>query len=322
MPLSGTPWTNDYRLHSIRFHPDGGSELIITGITQGSLNANTEVDKEVTSGHHFPQSAHIRRIAPVASFSSYNLAALWGVDGPGVAGGTATCIHSTVNPGLQMYFSKMICNGPDAGGHLEYTIGEGLIVPTSLSVDHRGSALVSYDIYAASLAGAAPFVKAVSASLPGAQDDGVRWTMDEAKFAGTKYWGKTQINIAWNPVVTQIGGDSELYDSSVVLTSMTPRVTVRGIDPDWLDNEGLNDGLTTLVGESTIPSTTLFWFKERSSTPATNNWITLGVTAIASWEQIAGGGPLSPAETTLALDCIKISGQQAISAATGQVAPV
>lgn len=312
-------WTKDYRLHSIRFFPDGNtSAIVFGGVTNVSLPANPEVLAEISAGEIYPGAASLQTLRPVLSFSSFDLLGLWATGdpaGPGLNGGSASCVHSTTNVGLELYFAKWDCAGADtaATDHLRYTIGEGIIVPTTFNVDHRGNAVMSYDIFMVSDGAADPVLKADVAhgALPTHTNNNYRWTMDKMSLtdhAGAAEFieGKRNISIAFNPSVTQAGADSETFDSVSSVDSFRPRVTVSGVDPDWLatTSGALTDELATLNGHTvvTTASETIMYLKERNGAA---NDLSVSFAGLLNWDNVISGEPQSPAETGFSVDVTK-----------------
>jgi hypothetical protein len=308
-------WTKDYRLHSVRFHPDGGNELIISGITNGSIQPNAEVLREVTSGAIYAESAVLQTLRLVGSFTTFQLEQVWGADGPGVNGGDNSCIHGATNPGLDMVFVRQGCAGADsaANDHLIYNIAEGVIVPNNLTVDHRGNAEMTYDIFASSTgSGVSPVTKAdlPYANLPTLVDNSKRWTINEMWVNSIAMEGKRNISINFNANITQEGADSDTFDSVTSLDSMLQRAVITGVDPDWLDTTAgaQADEITGIFGETILagtagaPGTCYMYLKERNSATTLTEHIFLGLNGLLNWETVITGDPRSPSQAALAID--------------------
>lgn len=295
-------WTQNLRAHSLRFHPDGGSELIVGGITNMAIQGNPEILAEISAGQIMPGTASLQTLRPVASFTSFDLSGLLGVNGPGLNGGSDSCIHGTVNPGVEMFFAYYDCAGPGGTGtvHRKYQVSEGIIVPTSLTVDHRGNAQLSYDIYMNSDGVSDPVVKTseLAAALPTLTNNNYRWTMDAMTVTNIgatagALTGKRNINISFNPSVTQEGADSTTFDSVVALDAFRPKVTITGVDPDWLGT------IANLSGHSAVRATTVITLVERNG--AVGN-ITIAFDGLISFDTVVQGGPESPAQIVMSVD--------------------
>jgi hypothetical protein len=327
-------WTQDYRLHSVRFHPDGGNELIISGITSANIAPNPEVLREVTSGNIYATTAVLQTLRFVGSFTTNNLSGVLGADGPGINAGMASCITSASEPGLDFIFARQGCAGPEASGHLIYNVASGVIVPTSLSVDHRGNAEISYDVYAQSTDGSSPVTKADLASLPTLSGNDLRWTMNAMRVNDVPVEGKRSINISFNANVLQEGADSDTFDSVVSIDSMLQKIVVTGVNPNWLDTTASPqaDEVTGIFGESvtagdgaasggliTSEGSFHFYLKERNSTTGDagdSTHIYFGANGLLNWENIISGDPRSPSQTALAVDVTNPNGATAPIVAT------
>ena len=333
-------WTKDYRLHSVRFFPDGGSDLVISGITAANIAPNPEVLREVTSGNIYANTATLQTLRFVGSFTTQNLDAVLGANGPGINAGTASCITSVTNSGLDFIFARQGCAGPEASGHLTYNVANGVIVPTSMTVDHRGNAEISYDVYAQSIDGSSPVTKADLATLPTLSGNDLRWTMNAMRVNDVSVEGKRSININFNANVLQEGADSDTFDSVVSIDSMLQKIVVTGVNPDWLDTTAgaQADEVTGIFGESVTggdgaatagvinaEGSFHFYLKERNSLvgdAGDSTHIYLGANGLLNWENIVSGDPRSPSQTALAVDVTNPDGATApIVATTGVKIP-
>tara|TARA_B100000029_G_scaffold513941_1_gene615022 strand:+ start:498 stop:1517 length:1020 start_codon:yes stop_codon:yes gene_type:complete len=312
-------WNQDYRLHSVRFNPqrDGGEQpLVISGITSASVNPNADILREVTSGEIYANTAVLQTMRFVGSFTTQNLAQVLGTNGPGINAGSASCITSSPGngTGLDLYFARQGCAGPSSvDTHVQYNIAAGVIVPTTMTVDHRGNAEISYDIYARSVDGASPVTKVSLANnaLPTLAGNDLRWTLNQMWINGVLTEGKRSISINFNANVLQEGADSDTFDSVVSVDSMLQRIVVTGVNPDWLDNGTSNDGVSAIFGEQVTEGdaadpdaagTFSFFLKERNSDTTATEHIFLGANGLLNWENIVSGDPRSPAQTALAID--------------------
>lgn len=293
-------WTDHYRLHSIEFYPDGNpSTKIISGAVSGSITANPDVRREITAGSIYADTAVLQTLRPVGSFTTFNLEAAFGTNGPGL-GGADSCITSATNEGLNLFFARYGCAGPDSASsdHIKYNIGTGILVPNNLTVDHQGNAQVTYDIYAQSSGGADPVVKSTIAyaSLPTLTGNDKRWTMNQMSIGGTAVEGKRNITVNFNASVARESADSDLFDSVVSLDSMLQRLTVQGVQPKWLDT------VTGIEGETVTQTDSYFYLKERNSALAASEHIKVNFNGLVNWDTVVTGDTTSPAGATVAVD--------------------
>ena len=320
-------WQKNYRLHSISYFPDGPvTATIISGMSTATINGNPDVQREVTAGSIFAETASLNTIRPVVSFTTFNIEAA--LDGPGL-GGAASCITSAVNPGVFLYYARYDCAGPDvtAGDHLQYGIAQGVMVPTSLNVDHRGDATISYDIFVDYDGTTLPIAKSDVAFgglpvLTGTNSQ--RWTMDKMEIGGVLVEGKRNITVNFNSTITQEGADSSQYDSVSSIDGMLQQVTVQGVDPDWFEETASPPApaITGIVGETFLEGDpTRFYLKDRNVPIATTNHILLEFNGLANWDTIVTGDASSPAGSTLNIDLHSDGANPPITATTGVAIP-
>lgn len=308
-------WTNDYRLHSIVWNPVGASEVTLSAMSNQSLQANSEVLREVPGGALFAESASLQTVRPLLSFTTFDLATAISAFGIGGSGG---CITSDVDePGLDLYFAKRTCAGFDAAStHLKYNVAAGIIVPRSLNVSHRENATITYDVYVSSDGTNSPIVKDTGQTLPTLSTNDDRWTVGPMSVAGTAVEGKRDITIDFNPTVTQSAADSTTFDSVVSLDNFLQRVTVQGVEPSWFDDDG-TPTVATLSGKTVSDSTTNIILRKRNTLDTATEHIRLQLNGLLTWDNIISGDPRSPATTGFAIDLTRGSGGNApIIAAT------
>lgn len=310
------PWTNDQRLFAINYFPDANTAAIVFGgVTNASMPGNPEILSEISSGQIYPGAASLQVLRPVFSFTSFDLQGLWqtGTDnGPGLNGGPLSCVHGDTNPGVELFYAFYECAGPstDVGSvHRKYTIGEGVLVPTTLTVDHRGNAQMSYDLYVVDKAGTGiPIVKTnvATAALPTHTNNDFRWTMSKMTLPNTggtpvDVEGKRNITINFNPSVTQAGADSTQFDSVVSVDSFRPQVVVTGVEIDWLTS------IATLNGHSVAAAQSIIYLQERTGAAGAND-LSISFEGLLSWNNIVAGTPDAPATATLQIDVTELAG--------------
>lgn len=293
-------WNNDFRCSTIAVDSSGGAggELFIRSISRSNVRPNSEISKEVESQSIYPDTVVLNAVKPMASFTTYDLPgaiAALGLFGKCLTGGTAD------DYGIKLFGQKQSCSGVAGGSvHDVYTIANGVVVPTSLTVDHRGSGQISYDIYARSPDGTnAPFTYLENQALPTLPATNVgRWTMHAFTLASTVLLGKRNISINFNPTVTQEGADSDIYDGVVSVESIQPVVSVRGVNPKWFAASPLN----TLLGVAGTHANSSIVLRRRDVGLGAANHVRMTFAGLATWETVFDGSSNGPAETAINVD--------------------
>lgn len=303
-------WTRDFRAGHVQAHLVGmaGAE-VIHGVTSIGIRANSEIQKELSSGSVYADSVHLQTVRPVATFTTFDLPQA--IDHLGLLG---KCIISDVtHPGLSLFGQKQTCAGVASGSvHDEYLIKAGIIVPRTFSVDHRGNAQLTYEVYAAYDGTNAPILKNANVALPAHAVVG-RWTMHDLTLnGGAPLTGKRSITIDFNPGVLQEGADSEQYESVVSLSSLMPRVSVTGVDTSWFTT------VAGILGKTAAHATTAVRLKKRDVDIATAEHVTINFNGLVTWDTIFDGSTDSPATCNLSCD-VNYDGTNApIAALTAQ----
>lgn len=291
-------WDKNYRLYAVEMHtvPMAGAE-IISGISEGGINANSEVTRETTVGNLYAEAASLQGLRPVASFTTYNIAQA--IDTLGI-GGAASCVTSDgTHPGIKLYFAAWECAGPKSGvgsNHRVYNVKEGILVPRQLTVEHRGNARISYDLYCGFDGTNAPVLDSEQDTLPTLTNDAARWTMGPMTIGGVTVEGKKSITLDFGPSVSQEGADSDFYDSVTSLDNLLPQLRVAGVDPFWLDNVAI------LTGKSVVRSNTTVVLRKRNTTDVTAEHIQLAISGLVNWDEIIRGSQNSPATIGFNID--------------------
>lgn len=290
------PWSRDFRAGTIQKNAVGdASALTVRSLVNVQIRANSEVRKDQASGSLFPDTAALDAVKPVASFTTFDIngaLAAFGLSG--------LCFTSDVSkPGLLIYSQKQACAGVASGSvHDSYQIRQGVIVPRTLTVEHRGNAQISYDIYASYDGINDPVVRNSNVALPAAATGPVgRWTMGEAKIANVALEGKRSIQVDFNPTVAQEGADSEQFDRVTSIGSIMPRITINGVDTSWLTTHA------TLNGKQ-LTNNTYFALVKRDALLTAAVHAKINFQGLLSWDTLFDGMIAAPSQTSMAIDAI------------------
>jgi hypothetical protein len=222
---------------------------------------------------------------------------------------TGKCIAGDVDdPGFVAYAQKYSCAGASTSADSRsYTIKTGVVVPRTLQVDHQGNATITYECYAAWDGTNDPVTVATTATAPAYSgvtyptEPVYRWTMYSMTLNGTTLSGKRSISIDFGASVTHEAADGDKYPTVTSLTSLMPRVTVRGVDPAWL---AASTGTVDMDGTQVPNATSIISLLRRNTAVGTSGHIKLALTGLASWDTPFDGGIDGPGECTLNIDCL------------------
>ena len=292
-------WVNDYRAGHVQVENAGLQT--IAGVTRIRVAANSDIRKDASSGSPYPLSAHLVAVEPVLSFTTMEL----------LEAITNLTLNGVCTTDFRAFGQAQDCQGVKAGTtHDYYGVAKGSIVPTSLSIDHQGNAELSYDIYAASSDGsAAPVSRSTGVALP-ALTTPKRYEMYDLTVAGTTIEGKRNVTINFNPTVTLEGADSNIYPTAVSLSSLSPVMSIRGVDPNWLASIGIDGARGTAAN-------TILRFKDRDQLTTATSHISIAANCQVSWNTPFDAGPAAPAETDLQCDVYSTNGTAPLTVGLG-----
>lgn len=318
-------WNNDFRLAKITFHPDGQAAAVIEGLQDGGIEANPTTRRQVAAGSLYAKTASLENLSPTGEFNVLNIES--GITALGLGG---ACITSTVNPGLVLEFDRRDCKGPASGNvHMKYTVGTGVIAPTTLSVDHRGDAVLGYQIFAAYDGTNNPVViehKTAPAVLSTASDK--TFTMARADFNNAPLVeGKRNITIDFNPEVNSEGADSDTFDSVQSISSILSTIRISGVDPQWIKantNPDVADAVIndiTTGRDATGTDQLRIYLKDRNIPSASLGHILLECRGLVVPNTIISASPGAPAESSVEMALIQDGVNAPIVITTGVAIP-
>lgn len=261
--------TNIFKLHSLSIQVDprsNSSPLHVAAMESASMSTDVEVVREITAGRVFPQSGRINMRSVGMTFTTKDIKSM--LDTFGVSGG---CINTSASQdGIYLNVANYDCSAPKAGAvHTRYLLKKGLIVPQSLSVDHQGDAMITYQIVAVYDGTNEPLIQLVNQNLPTLGSDTNRWTMSHAKVNNVTMGQKTSFNVDFGVETSTRGSDSDNYDSYASVDAVRPTVTIRTLDPTAFTALG-GKAVIGKFGSSTLGSTNTWLLLRRRDTLATS----------------------------------------------------
>ena len=227
-----------YKPHSIKIFPDAlGSSVILQSVLNQGLELAPEHRAEVTAAESSP--GHVALVAqkPLLTGASYDLANL--IDAIGVSG---LCVKSATNTGIVAYWQKFDdCGTPVSGSsHRSYTMGNGLIVPKMLRVDHRADARLEFEFHPLSSDGAtSPITISDTAALPTITAAHARWTLGPITIGNKVLTEYSALEIDFGNSVESRGSSSFVYDTHIEMKTHAPKITITGINPAWFSGTNI-----------------------------------------------------------------------------------
>lgn len=292
-----------YKPHSIKIFPDAlGSAVILQSVLNQGLEMNPEHRAEVTASESSPGHVALVSQKPMLSAASYDLANL--LMAIGLSG---LCIKSATNPGVVSYWQKFdACGTPVSGSYQRsYTIGNGLIVPKSLRLDHRGDARVEFEVHMVSSDGStSPVVLSDTAALPSISAAHARWTLGPITIGNKSLSDYSGLEIDFGNTIESRGASSFVYDQYIEAKTFAPKITITGIDPAWFSATNI-----TATGIAAAYSTDKIFLRKRGQSgtnfvaDGTAEHIKFTPVGLASIGQASRAEMQRTSETTLVITC-------------------
>ncbi len=205
----------------------GGTAVYVNGKT--AINMNLVTGVQMPGGEVYNSMAFLQQGEPVGNFQSPDIKEF--IDQCGVQG---MLIDSGVNgDGVIIFCQKYAPGGTRASGavHHKTTIGDGLLIPKTLQLPHRGIGSLQADIIAISSDGAlSPIAWDEVASLPGAVYPQVdaSFTLGKIMFDVQEVEGIASLNITFGITPSVESADSDIYPSLVYIVTIEPTIQITG----------------------------------------------------------------------------------------------
>lgn len=205
------------------------------GVIRQSVNTGTEVMSEGTSGDVYPRSNFITAQRSGAAYESKHLKShldittLFGKD------------ITTLSGGLKMYLQKLAVAGARATGsvHRKFTIAKGVLLLRSITCEHQGDAVAVFEAIATSDGTNAPIIEADTSALPTSVADAERFSLGPVTIGGVVIDGIRRFELDMGMNVTREGAGSEVWDYTVAIRDIKPKLKISGIDYEWLKSTNI-----------------------------------------------------------------------------------
>ena len=237
---------------------DTGADVLISGITSQSLQLNSEVDQEITSGNVYPAWYGLSGQSPGGQFGTHHLAtALAAIGGLGLD-------ISTLATGLALWLYKHADASTRAGAasHRKFLCQQGIVVPRTLSVsDGPGQhAVITYEILTTFDGTNNPWVIGESQTLPNAEPDDERFALGPMKIGNKTLSQVRQFDVDFGINVVAERGDGDIWPTFCSIETISPSITLRGIDPEWF-----KDANVPLAGLAGVHANTVLYLRKRAA---------------------------------------------------------
>jgi hypothetical protein len=215
-----------------------GSTLI-GGITAHRIDPGLEMIGEAASDAVHASIVSLAGGAPSITCSTKSV--LVALDAGIDLGGVDLAASSAI-----LYAQKRLQGGTRAGtlAHRSFTAAVGLIIPRTLSVDHQGDAVLSFDVIPVSADGSTVGIAlAETVTLPTGADEDDRFTIGPITLGAVtidqvKSWS---LDYGVNALVE--GGDSDLYPTHVSISNEHPVLTIRSSKTEhWKESGAIPSG--------------------------------------------------------------------------------
>lgn len=234
--------------------------VLISGLTTQGLQTGSQVDQEATSGEIYARFHALTAQNPTGRFATYHLAtalAEIGLAGRSIAG---------LANGLNIYMQKHAEGGTRAGtlSHRKYNFSKGLIVPRTLTCSYGPNqhASISYEVIATHDGTNDPFTITESQTLPTAEADDERFALGPMTVGGVAIpqMRQFEIDFGLNAVAEGGGGERvDIWPTYVSIETIMSRITLRGIDPEWLKSTNI-----PLAGKAATHANSIMYLRKRA----------------------------------------------------------
>lgn len=270
---------------------------VFNGITAGNIPTGTEVRGQPTSGEALARFASIVAQAPKLLFSTLNIAAA--LDIVGVMGHIVGAVDQVPNL-LSAYYQQFAPGASRMATSVNQRcdITAGIIVPRTLSVSGNGDATLSYEAFAIFDGTNIPLIVTPDVALP-AVADAERFAIGPVTLESIPIPQVTGIDIDFGLSVIALTDGGEIYPTMACIQTVAPKITIKGIDPDWLA-----DAVIPLLGlPITQANTTIFLrkrlFGQTFVLDETAEHVSFTAGGIAHIEEAVGGSGQDPATCSL-----------------------
>ena len=270
---------------------------VIGGITAQNIATGSEVRGEATSDEVYNRFQSLVAQKPSASFSSLNVAAV--LDAVALTGVDIDGLGAKLTMFAQAYADGATRAG--ASLHRKYLISDGLIALGRLSCTHQGDAEITCNVAVAWDGSNDPIIETDTQSLPASITDAQRYTIGSCVLESVTIPEIRSFELDFGVAVSTEGADSDIWDTHASIRTIQPRLTLRGIDVEWLKAANI-----PLEGKAISHANTAVYLRKRAAggtfvADATEEHIKLTMCGTAVIEDVFSSSGGDPAECSLVM---------------------
>lgn len=253
-----------FKPYTVKLYGDGmGAAVVFTDMTQLDVSVDLQMEAKPTAAVVSPNHVAANERNCMVKGTSFDLKGI--LDAIGVSGLGFT---AATNPGLVAYFQKFSDVGDPVAGsnHRSFSCAAvgGIIVPKSLSCEHRGNAQITFESLLLGDGTNAPFALSDTAALPTITAASVRWTLGKIVLGGVTFTENIGLEIDFGNAIEGRGAASYLDSTHVEQRTHSPVITLTGIDPLWFAAAKVPIG-----GLAVVTATDRVYLKKRTQTGTT-----------------------------------------------------
>lgn len=229
--------TRLHNLYAASIFPDSlGGAVVLDGVIRQSVEHGYEVRGTAVSGSPYVRFVSIVNGAPMARFGTYKMAAALDTIGP-----TGLAITSVTNDGLKLFAYAHADGGTRKSGstHRQYLIKKGLIVPKSITCEGQGDAELDFDTYITSDGTNSPIIESDAVAVPALTGDDERFAIGPITLESVTFPQVKRVEIDFGLAVQARAIDGDVFPTFVSIDTIAPKITLRGIDVEWLKSSNL-----------------------------------------------------------------------------------
>lgn len=220
--------------------PAMSAAIGFAGLVSEEIQLGQEVRTGLQSAGIFETRASIIKRAPFIGWGTTQVKTALDM-----IGATGRCINSDMtHPGLDAYLlANDRCDARNLAASKQYRIANGLLVPQNLATDHQGRAQLNGRALAITDSnGNEPIIVSDNVSFPAGAADTEEYGLYRQTVSGITLQGCKRLAVEFGIEVTQEDADGSIYPEWVSVGMVLSRITLAGINPNWLGGSGLDIG--------------------------------------------------------------------------------
>jgi len=295
--------TGIHKPAGVRVETTDITETLLAGVVSHTVGIDPNVEREYSDGLPFPVRNTINSREDSIEFETLDVDDL--LDLVGTIG---QCVRVTTEDGFEFYLRKQDkCSVTGAAGsvHTKYAIKNGLMIPTNLSVSHRGNATMSARCEADEDASNAGIAITNNNALPSFASNKKRYTLGQTTLNGVSVTDMRSLQIAFGISIEQESADSAILSQYSNISEIGTTITITGVNPAIVAAAGI-----PVDGKALAHANTDFYLRRRGDTSGVSfepdgdaDHIKFTAAGLAVATTLSTGDSRSATETTLQIYC-------------------